>query len=277
MRSSFLLASLIFALPLSSARADGNVPRRAERVVFPFDDARYLRGGQENGGMVFVPPLDGEDADDALPLVVFLHGVNPSSALHPWLGGAVTTDLTKLASAMIDAGRTRPFLLAAPTESRDAMAGRRMWQSFDLDAFVDAVDASLAGKANVARDRVIVLGHSGAGCNPDGGLLKIATHPGAIVPAALVAIDTCLDEESGDALGSAPAGTQVFVRWQRALWSRPVDRFVDAFDAAAHASGRAELDMREGLASGGNPHEEIVPESLTELLPALLEPDWSSP
>ena len=63
-----------------------------------------------------------------------------------------------------------------------AASGRHMWQSFDLDDFVRAVDAAIATRAAVDRDQVFVIGHSGAGCNPDGGCQALKRTPATDCP-----------------------------------------------------------------------------------------------
>jgi hypothetical protein len=242
-----------------------------ELISFPFRDAEYLAADQSKGGLAYVPSEVGRGEE--VPLVVFLHGVNPTSVVHSWVGGAATPDLTAFAESLVSRRKTAPFILAAPSATRNAMAGRLMWPAFDLDAFVDAVDASIEGRARIDRDAIIVVGHSGAGCNRDGGLLRIASHPGEITPIALVAIDTCLDAESGDSLGQTPPDTSVYVRWQRLLWARPIDRFLVAFHTAAFVTERRDVNMVEGAKTSTNPHVDIVFEALNELLPALLPPD----
>ena len=88
-----------------------------------------------------------------------------------------------------------------------------MWQDFDLDEFVRAVDAAIGPQAAIDRDRVYLVGHSGGGCNLDGGLLR-AAGSSRIVARAVLAIDTCIDEEDGTAYGNVPESMQVIVRWQ---------------------------------------------------------------
>ena len=70
----------------------------AETVYFQHEDARFLHRYQRNGGAAVVP--EGVPAAQALPLVVFLHGTNPTSEPHLWMGGG-SKDLRPLA--------TRPY------------------------------------------------------------------------------------------------------------------------------------------------------------------------
>jgi hypothetical protein len=263
--------ALTFALASFSPRAGAD----ESRVTFPFHDDEYLFFGESRGGAVYLAEQVGQVGQgESVPLVVVLHGVNTTGALHPWLGGRGLPDLTPLAAKLVRSGRVRPFVIAAPTQTRGAMAGRRMWQGFDLAEFVDAVDGALAGRAVVTRREIIVIGHSGAGCNADGGLLGVAARPGRLVPYAIVAVDTCLDEASGTALGASPHDTRLFVAWQRVVWPRSIDRFLTAFHAASRPTGRDDptLDLASDLAFDprSNPHEQILVRTFEALLPDLL-------
>jgi hypothetical protein len=258
------LAALAVVATSSPAHADDL------RIAFPFHDDVLLRDGQAGGGLTFVPEAVAEG--HAAPLVVFLHGVNREATLHAWLGGRGVPDLTSVASTLAREGRAQPFIFAGPSETRDARAGVRMWRDFDLDELVDAVDASLEGRAVVARDKVIVAGHSGAACNPDGGLLRAASVPGHVVPAAILAIDTCLDADAGRAFGAASPEVPVYVRWERVVWPRPLGLFLDTFATTAASTGRPSAFIEELTGFGKRPHDEIVERALNELLPKLLPP-----
>ena len=259
-----LLLSAAFVLTASSARADFH-------VAFPYRDAEFLYPGESEGGMVYVP--DGASANEPIPIVVLLHGVNVDKGLHMWLGGRGEPDLTPIIEQMVASGASRPFILAAPSQTKGAMSGRHMWADFDLDDFVRVTDERLVGHARSDHDAVIVLGHSGGGCNPDGGLLRVARAPGLIVPRALLAIDTCMDEESGAALGEAPSSAHVLVRWQSEIWPRPLDRFRVAFRDAAADSGQTPpfIELVNGLDEPV--HETILVETFRTMIPALIARD----
>jgi hypothetical protein len=239
------------------------------RTSFAYHDAEYLSFGESAGGALVVP--SGVGAGDSVPLVVFLHGVNIGLGVHMWLGGKTEPDLAPLVERVV-AGGAPPFLLAAPSQTKGASSGRVLWKDFDLDDFVQAVDTALGARAHVDRRAVIVLGHSGAGCNPDGGLLRVARRHGTIVPRAILAIDTCLDEEVGDALGRAPSGSEVWVRWQPEIWPRPIDRFRIAFRDAAGASGRDEAVVQRVDGLGPAAHDAILLDTFTTVIPQLVAP-----
>jgi hypothetical protein len=78
-------------------------PAAAKTTYFPHQDARFLYRFQRNGGAVVVPEGARASQTEALPLVVFLHGTNPTSELHMWLGGT-GRDLRPLVKRLIDSG-----------------------------------------------------------------------------------------------------------------------------------------------------------------------------
>jgi hypothetical protein len=253
------LVAVILAAPIAGAES---------RVVFPYRDADFLSPGEVGGGIVVVPDpvMQGASA----PLVVLLHGVNLDQVLHMWFGTRGYPDVAALSAHAIASGASIPFILAAPSQTKGAASGRRMWQDFDLDDFVGAVGRALGARAAIDRDAVYVIGHSGAGCNPDGGLLRVARAASMIVPRAILAIDTCMDEDSGPALGSAPESAKVVVRWQPEIWPRPLDRFRTTFGIAAALSGHAEpvLQCVNGLVEPV--HVTILLDTFTTALPAIL-------
>jgi len=236
MRVAPALAAVALALAPTTARAD------ATTIRFPFEDARYLERAQHDGASVHVPDA-ARRADGPLPLVVFLHGVNPSGRVHLWMGGLF--DLRPLVDGL---ARAHPFLFAAPSQTRDATDPKTLWQDFDVDAFVAQTETALAGASAIDRDHVYVIGHSGAGCNTDGGLARAA---GAHVT-GVVAIDTCLDEEIGGAFARLP---ELWVMWQSKTWWRDIEAFKRGLGGAPARIDRLTLE-------GPAPHDEIVIEGL---------------
>jgi hypothetical protein len=262
LRMAPLLAALAAAL-LASARAEAD-----HRTVFPYRDADFLSPGEAGGGMVVVP--DGVAAGEKTPLIVLLHGVNLDQVLHMWFGTRGYPDVAAIGERAIASGAAPPFLLAAPSQTKGAWSGRRMWQDFDLDDFVRAVEAAALSQATVDRDAVFVIGHSGAGCNPDGGLLRVARATSLVVPRAIFAIDTCMDEDSGAALGSSPESARVWVRFQAEIWPRPVERFRATFKAAADLSGHASPFVQVVSGLPEPVHVSILLDTFTTFLPAVL-------
>ncbi len=223
-----------------------------ETVYFDHDDERYLVPSQHDGGAALVP--DGSHAP--LPLLVFLHGTNPTQALHYWLGGG-GRDLRPMAARLVKSKRVRPFILAGPSQTRGAAHGRNLWTRFELDRFVEDVARALDGRATIDRDTVIFLGHSGAGCNPRGGLATNFWSRGRVVPRLLVSIDPCLDAELGQAFARRPPAVPLWVMWQSKAWPRQPAAFERALTERA-APGRVDRIERLDVTTP-NSHESILP------------------
>jgi hypothetical protein len=239
-------------------------PAAAKTLYFPHRDERFLHPFQHNGGEAVVP--DSASPDDSLPLVVFLHGTNPSSEPHLWLGGG-GKDLRPLASRLIANRAVQPFVLAGPSQTKNAGLAFTVWQDFDLNAFVDDVVRATEGRVNIDRERVVLAGHSGAGCNPNGGLAADFWSAGAPLPLALVSVDPCLDRKMGGAFARRPGEVPLLLWWQPAIWAREPEKF-----AAALARDRPEGRVDRVLQlppMGSNPHEAILPVALESALREL--------
>jgi hypothetical protein len=244
-------------------------PAQAGRTVdFEFNDETYVLPKQHRGGRAYVPKQ--VSADDPVPLVVFLHGVNRRRQLHPWLKRGRGTDLRPLLEQWIEQGDVPPAVIAGPSQTRDAAWGSRLWTGFELDAFVEATEQAMAGRAHVARDQVIVAGHSGAGCNASGGLLKIAADRGSIRPLGIVAIDTCLDAGVGEALARASDETRIATYWQSVVWDRRFAEFAIGFELTRSESPPGTDWFDEVDPIGRRPHDALVAPSLMRALSVLL-------
>ena len=138
-------------------------------IAFPYEQRRLLHSRNGSGGLAYV--TSGElERGAALPVVVFLHGMNADEQMHPWFSSP-SGDLRAVVEPLVASGSVAPFILAAPTQTRFATGATVMWPRFDLADFLDATDRALDGLAHVDRGRVIVVGHSAAGCNVEGGIL----------------------------------------------------------------------------------------------------------
>jgi hypothetical protein len=236
------IASVVAIVPIVSLVLTCSAHARAldgTTRTFPFDDAHLLLDGEHDGGLVWV----GDRAHhEGAPLVVFLHGAN-GDVVHRWLGGS--GDVRPIVAAWATLPGADAPIVAGPSQTRDAHDGNGLFVDFDLDDFVDAVEAALPDGVSVDEERIIVVGHSGAGCNEDGGL--VSAPSGTIAPMALVAIDTCMDASLGDRLddlvGDAPAWVFWEPRWPRAISAfratfedeRPQLRHVVRIDPPIHA------------------------------------------
>jgi len=256
-------------LPALSPDASA-VPPAGISVEFDFEDGRYLRPDQRDGGLAYAPP--GVPGGARVPLVVFLHGTNPRGEMHLWFDAAgPREDLRPFFDELDDEGSMPPLLVAAPSQTRDAEHGRDLFQGFDLASFAASTERAFAGSFTIDRSRVVLVGHSGAGCNADGGLLGVAKDPGTPPPLAIVAIDTCLGGEGAEMLAASPASTGVWVYWQTESWARPFDDFRAIFEKNRPPLP-AERHVVPVTSPGPDPHNDIVPEALAHALRAIFRP-----
>ena len=258
-----LLSIVLTTLLLSS-------PSRAGKSFdFAFHDEEYLLPRQHGGGRAYVPKQ--VTADEPVPLVVFLHGVNRRNRLHMWLGSG-PADLRARLDTWIARGDLPPAVLAAPSQTRDALWPGTLWTGIDLDEFVTAAERAVAGRARISRDLVIVAGHSGAGCSLEGGLLKIAADRGAIRPIGIIALDTCLDAEVGQALARASETTRIATYWQSVIWRRRVVDFAIGFGIVRQEYPPGNDWFEHVNVKGRWPHDALVAPSLLQAVSVMLGP-----
>jgi hypothetical protein len=144
------------------------------------------------------------------PLLVFLHGVSKPGN-YPQLNDQIQTSnivhLGLLAKKLIDDRKVEPLIIAAPTYSPDGERGSELWKHFDLGAFIEDARKVLEKHGLEIDDQeVSVAGHSGAGCNGAGGLLKIARQGAKSGEHALKVLglaDTCCNDAAGEILSGA--------------------------------------------------------------------------
>jgi hypothetical protein len=211
---------------------------------FPYRDADYLdvRKGERYGGAAYVPP----GTRNGARLLVYLHGNNDGGMLHGGLGASDTDyDLR----AMVPEGT----VVAAPSQTV-AASGTGLWKGFNLDEFVASVEAAIG--ANVDRSNVILVGHSGAGCTPVGGLLAPL---GEILPRLVAVVDVCGSAGYGDLFGKLGEKVPVRVFYQVGTWSRDFAGFHQGL------RGRASFE-RIDTPAGKNPHSAIVPIAVQKVL-----------
>ncbi len=241
--------------------------RTAETRFFAYADERLLRWPQHDGGAAFIPR--GTEGEAPVALVVLLHGTNPSADLHLWLGGG-GRDLRPIVTSLVGSGLVSPFVLAAPSQTKSASSGSTLWNAFELATFVAAVESALGDTLRVDRQRVVLIGHSGAGCNPVGGLATDFWTEGELSPSALVSVDPCLDAQMGAAMSHRPSSVPLWVWWQSRIWRRSP---VDFWTALTGAGNDTRTDrMQELDAPAPNPHESIVPLAFERTVRKLLQP-----
>lgn len=258
------LASLSLTIAICHAPATAQA-RTAETHYFAYADERLLRWPQHDGGAVFVP--GGAVDEEPLALVVLLHGTNPNAYLHLWLGGG-GRDLRPFAASLVHTEQVLPFVLAAPSQTRSAGSGAALWNAFQLRTFVEAIEDALVGAVQIDRQRIVVFGHSAAGCNPEGGLASDFWTAEGVSAWALVSVDPCLDAQMGTAMARRPSTVPLWVWWQSRSWQRSP---VDFWAALTLMTGDARTDRMQKLAAPEpNPHETIVPLAFERTLRELL-------
>jgi len=219
------LAALVVLMGMAPGVATGRT------IDFPYKDATLLPAGHAKSARLWVPNTARRDR--TYTLVVLLHGLNKAGRKHPLLGGSAGVDVPALATRLIRSGQARQrFVLAGPTQIRGAAHSDTLWRRFDLPGFVRAVRRNLPRGIRIA-DRVVVMGHSGAGCTPGSGLWWVARRHGKMLR-ALGTMDTCMDAAFGRHLrswlwpkrqgGKGSARVWLINFWQ-AGWRRDVQGF----------------------------------------------------
>lgn len=220
-------ASLLGVLvALRSSPADGQPPSKKPPPLegssydYAYDGKADRHPERRWLARVFVHRRAAALAGQALPLLVFIHGNNAEKIKYRWMGGGQEGDVRRIVSEMIETGMVPPMLVAAPSSidpSTMSSAGLT-WPAFDLDLFVEKTIARLGSAAVVDRRRVMVAGHSGAGCNIRGGLASALRAKGTPVLAAF-SIDTCMLLDLARDLAHVRPTTHVIVTWQSMSWS----------------------------------------------------------
>lgn len=233
-------------------------------------------------GRVFVHNKAAAHAGEALPVLVFLHGLNAEKIKFRWMGGGAEGDVRRIVAELIEENQIPPILVAAPSSIDPATmtnAGSA-WPGFDLDRFLDRTIERLDGTAVVDRGRVIVAGHSGGGCNIHGGLATAMKAQATPVLAGM-SIDTCMLFDLAKALGQAPRTAHVVVSWQSISWpEREFKGFSTVFKREVEKAPPApgvlrELDYEQPRVAG--PHDAMVGITLRKYLPRILGPGTPDP
>lgn len=259
------LASVL--VTLADPRGIALVPRELE---FPFDDARRLNAGEVRAGKVWRSrrlPSDGS----AVPLVVFVHGIIFDGLRHHWLtrDPAGPWDAHPFLEDLVATGHVAPLVAAVPSQTRDATDPGKLFPELDFDAFVDAVDATLAPLQRVDRTRIVVFGHSAAACDPASGAFAV-TRAKSFTVRALIAVDGCMLPSSARFLATMQSAREVIVTYQDVGWpERPFDGFRAAWTSSL-APGTRVLERREPKSE--NPHLALVEETARRVLPRVLPP-----
>ena len=203
------------------------------------------------------------------PLVIFMHGLNRDRVPFRWMGVPADPDVRKIVGSLVDSGRIEAPIVVAPTTTFECDIPRSMWPEFDLPWFLGLALRNLEPRVAVDRSRILLVGHSGAGCNTSGGMLS-AVRSGVPLRAVLV-IDTCMDPAAGPLLALTPSDTDVVVTWQPFTWDRPIDDFTEAFlSTSRRRQARGLRSVLRYEFSDAHPHNAMVALSLERWLPVWL-------
>jgi hypothetical protein len=262
-----------------SATSKGDAKKKKEEpkplpgrtIDFDYDAKETGTKSRAYTGRVFVHER-AAGADRPLPLVVFIHGLNKARIRFRWMGGGDEGDVRRIVADLIDGEKIPPVLVAGPSSIEpDAVAEGSSFPVFDFDRFLELTEASLDGVAKVDETKIIVAGHSGAGCSSNGGIVAAARAKHA--PHSVLSIDTCMGVDLAKALGAAPPKTNVIVTWQTASWDRNFDVFTAAFRETAAKNPAEEGVLREldKLPALARSHDATVGQTFSKYLPRLLE------
>jgi hypothetical protein len=209
------------------------------------------------------------------PLVVFLHGLNAALIKHRWMGGGTEGDLRKIVGALVESEKMAPAIVAAPSSVVASQVSRgASWNHFDLDHFIDRTRDAVAALAAIDETRIVVAGHSGAGCSMQGGLARVGESQRAL--RGILAIDTCMSLPLAERLAAIAPHTHVVVGYQALGWTdRPFKGFERTFrrvaaERPAAAGVLRELDEQRPEAAY---HDATVPLTLERWLPRILPPE----
>jgi hypothetical protein len=162
------------------------VERRAERrrahralpgrtIDFAYDGADVKDPKAAYVGRAFVHDrVLARGAATKAPLVIFLHGLNKELIPHRWMGGGNEGDVRRIVAELVDRGVIEPPILAGPgSVVPEAVSRGASFVAFDVDRFVELTRDALNGTASIDENRIVVAGHSGAGCSAKGGLAGV--------------------------------------------------------------------------------------------------------
>jgi pimeloyl-ACP methyl ester carboxylesterase len=267
------IASLVGVAALTLAgRASAQIPELARgKTVDVINDASDTRHFDEAWvGRMFVPreALGGQGSPK--PLVVFLHGVNTDHTRFRFVGGKPEEpDLRIIVARLVERGAIPPLVLGAPTTTVACDLPITLWPSFDLDRFVERAVRALRPHAAIDLERVVVVGHSGAGCNATGGLMS-AVAGTSLHLRGVLSVDTCMAESDAQLAAITPPGTDLIVTWQPLTWPRPFDLYASIFRAASGAATGRRLLEEFRPPVHAHAHNAMVELTLEKHLTAIL-------
>jgi hypothetical protein len=134
-------------------------------------------------GMIWIPAE--AHCGGAFPLVIMLHGINPSMNPTPSLGGG--RHLEYEVRSLIDAKIITPVILAEPVQlDADSASSSTLYDSAHWDpvVYMDKIVAITGARhPSILFSSLSYTGHSGAGCDPQNGLYQVLDRVDDLVPA----------------------------------------------------------------------------------------------
>lgn len=272
------LVQIAVAAVLVLSTGSGAAADSLSAPALPGASYDYDYDGQDVGhpelawlGRAYVPPK-AKQAAGPVPLVVFLHGLNAALIEHRWMGGGTEGDVRRIVDALVAQAAIEPVVVAGPSSVIASQVSHgASWNRFDLDRFLDRTIAELRDVVAIDESRIVVAGHSGAGCSSAGGLATVGQSRRRLL--AILSIDTCMTGPLAEQLGAANPRTHVVVTYQTQTWkSRGFRAFRRIFDRAVARQPPApgvlrELDHQEPEAA---PHDATVRLTLERWLPRVL-------
>ena len=252
----------------------------AKPPPLPGDTHDYVYDGRDIGhperawkGRAYLPPKTAK-AKGAVPLLVFLHGLNSALIDHRWMGGGNEGDVRRIVGDLVEAGSTAPLVIAGPGSVVASQVSKgASWNHLDLDNFIDRTVASLKGKVEIDETRIVVAGHSGAGCSDVGGLATVGKSRRRLL--AVMSIDTCMAPSLAERFSALPPETHVVVSYQTVSWgSRPFALFEKTFERemAKVELAAGVLRALDHLKPTSAPHDATVKLTFERWLPKIVPP-----
>jgi hypothetical protein len=252
-------------------------PLTGKTIDYPYDAKDVKDPSRAYTGRAFVPDRSLAEKG-ALPLVVFMHGLNKELLAHRWMGGGNEGDVRRIVADLVERGVIPPVILAGPgSVARDAVSNGSSFPVFDFDKFIDLTEGALKGTAQIDKKRIVVTGHSGAGCSGKGGIVSATSSKQR--PFAVVSIDTCMGGGLAESLAGVGAETHVVVTWQTVSWDRNFKHFRAIFDktVATHPAKSGVLRELDALPALPRAHDATVPQTYEKWLPRILGPGKPKP
>lgn len=244
-------------------------PLRGTTTDYDYDGNGQSREAWQ--GRVYVHP-DVAGAKD-VPLLVFIHGLNVEKIKYRWIGGGNEGDVRRILGDLIDQGLVAPMVLAAPTSTDPATMVNALttWPGFELDRFVNRTQAALGQSVRIDRKRIIVVGHSGAGCNVHGGVASALLDNRTTNVVLGLVVDGCMATDFATEILKVPKTTNLVVTWQEISWAnRPTNDFKRVFSRAVAKDPPAAGVLRELVLErpkAPSPHDAMVGIAFKKWLP----------